>query len=227
MLVWFVFQLRGRRPTTDALQPTAGSWTDPAYQVSIRSLSQSLPVIARAPPSQCAVYILSLLDSIIVNVGEKKKKKRGRRLKVLTISFCSKSVVFIMGCYHVQHVLLLWGFLDYQYVLNSSGFQRSQLFDFWWAGEICETSSHHVVTVFHLNIAHIEDSWAVVMFFAFWHDDQYITYLLFTHLSFQNCHLLRLRHRLAFVSVMYRFLVIDVNRSHNLIFSSIGMNWVG
>lgn len=56
---------------------------------------------------------------------------------------------------------------------------------------------------------------------AFGQNDQYFTYLLFTPVSFQNCHLLKLRHKLAFVLVMYRFLVTDVSRSSNLNLSSI------
>lgn len=66
-----------------------------------------------------------------------------------------------------------------------------------------------MLTVFHLNIAHIEDSYDV---FAFWHNDQYITYLLLTCVSFQNCHLLKVRHMLALVLVFIRF-GNEVNRS--------------
>lgn len=129
--MYFVFQLRWRSLTTNTLQPTAVSWQDPAYQVSIKSLSQSLPITARAPPSQCVVYILSLLDwRLLYMLGE--KKLRGK-LQVLTISFCSESVwcslrdIPIHSMFYYSEGFFLLFFLD-QSVLNRSGFQRSQLF---------------------------------------------------------------------------------------------------
>lgn len=64
--------------------------------------------------------------------------------------------------------------ISFKYVLKS-GFQRSRVFN--GLVKICETSNHYIVRVFHLNIAHIEDYCDVI---AFWHNDQYITYLLLT-----------------------------------------------
>lgn len=84
------------------------------------------------------------------------RKKTSR----LTKSFCSESVWCSFWDIAICSMFYYQGFLD-QYVLNRSGFHRSQSFqliDFQWAGELCERSSHHVVTVFHLNIAHIENS---------------------------------------------------------------------
>lgn len=110
----------------------------------------------------------------------------------LKISFSSESVwcsfwgITVHSTFYYADIF----FISFKYDLKS-GFQRSRVFN--RLVKICETSNHHIVS-FSLNIAHIEDYCDV---FAFWHNDQYITYLLFTPLSFQNYHLFRLRYKLA------------------------------
>ena len=113
----------------NTLQPTAVSWTDPAYQVSITSFSQSLPMIATALPSQFVVYILLLLDwRLLYMFGKKKKKKR---LQEKPSKSWQYNFVVRVWCLFLDiatcSMFLFSRFLD-QYVLNRSGFQRSQLF---------------------------------------------------------------------------------------------------
>lgn len=110
----------------NTLQPTAVSWTDPAYQVSISSFSQSLPMIATALPSQFVVYILLLLDWRLLYMFEKKKKKHCERKHSWHYNFVVRVWCLFLDITTCSMFLLL-RFLD-QYVLNRSGFQRSQLF---------------------------------------------------------------------------------------------------
>lgn len=128
--------------------------------------------------------------------------------------------MFISGYLH-QHVLLLsyFLFLD-QFILSRSGFHRSR-----WVGfiEVTWTSQSSCSDFSTFPFEH-DTYWAIVMFLAVFFGT--MTNLCFwTHVSFQNCHLLKLRQA-CFVSVMFRFLGnwCKISRSLRLTCSSVRTN---
>lgn len=78
----------------------------------------------------CCLHIAAAGLKIIIHVGE---GKNPRRRETTFKSFCSATVVFFTlasaACFNIKvfGFFLVFGFLD-EYVLDSSGYQMSQLF---------------------------------------------------------------------------------------------------